>query len=728
MFCPSIGDRSDHLAGHLVLQKASTLTKRGPFATVKTRGEDDFHAMALPKEIHHALAAMEVSVPSPIQQTAIEACLQKKDVLIAAPHGEGKTLAYLVPLFANMMKDRDVYHIPLRERRPRCILLAPTRETAEQLAAVCKTFDANTGLRTSVFTSRKRSAYHLSRMLKQDKSDVWILSPRVILKLIRTRRLFLDDLRYMVVDEADIMCSEQHDHEAVRLMIKIQKRNMYKHLWPVKTQFVFSTPFLTRKLEYLLARKFPELVPTFQTKQMHTPSKTAKQRFIPVRREQHKMSILLHLLHRAGHRPSAEIASGGMPDEELGRAVETFASEIDTLFAEVDGAPEVVRDEEDSMSMETAPEAGDTHNSVDGENPRNERSVEGVEEATDLASSQTALSDEGHRFGEVSTDSSGAHQASNQQRQHRYQLERVQPTSWGHLTTRAAPFTCHVPKHPSAQSDGVKRVIIFFRDIDSCTAVYHQLRSAGFSSTTLVHGALPFAVRQEMFRRFASGESSILCTTDILSRGIDVHVDVVIQFHMPTNAVAYLSRVGRVARMGRVGDSYALYTKTQRVIANAIQGFIKGDIPLHQMSNWSQHMLRPRYQEWRMQKVNAVSRAYVSMITTKTIPAHLERTYLRHNATWRPLYHPETVGIHGGVAPRQQAKIMERVTEKAVWFRKEQLARRKGGRAKFGRRYLGVWNDKSGTVRTRSDEEAVLMASESPATGSGWGAPEGPPR
>lgn len=668
-FSPSTGDRSDHLAGHLVLQKAVSIARGdSPLRRVRVHGEEDFLSMGLPPLIVNKVLqeTLGISVPSPIQQTSIQPILQRKDVLLAAQNGEGKTVAYLAPLYANMLKDRDVYKIPLRERRPRMILMAPTRELSDQLQLVCSKFDAATGLKSSSFTSKKRAAFHLNRILKSGKHDVLILHPRVVLKLVRARRLFLDDLRYVSIDEADVMCSSLHDHDAVHLMMKVQKRNMYKHLWPVQTQFVFSTSFVTRKLEYLLGRKFPRLVPTFRHQSLHTASPTIKQRFLAIRRESEKVDTLWYLLRRYGHRETSRVDT----DESQLRAA--------TVFTPVAGKPIF-----DGRAADLAAGGQET-----GELCAMEED-EGVERrATKVPSSSTDVSPV------TSLDLTAAGAAEYQQ-EHRFLRERVTPTSWGHLTTVAAPFTAHVPLQ---QYSGAKRTVIFFKGIDACIALYHHIKNRGYSCA-LVHGALPVKVRNEMFCRFASGECEILCTTDLLSRGLDMHVDVVINFDMPTNAIAYLSRVGRVGRMGRKGDVVSLYTKHQATIVNAIRTFAKGGIPLHEVSNGDLHMNRPRYQDWRKNKINAISRSYVSMITTKTIPAHLERTYLRHNATWRPIYRPETAHIHGGVPPRQQAKIMEKVVRAAVDYRRAMLSKRKRGRAKFGSHVNGrVWNTVGGVA------------------------------
>jgi superfamily II DNA/RNA helicase len=221
--------------------------------------------------------------------------------------------------------------------------------------------------------------------------------------------------------------------------------------------------------------------------------------------------------------------------------------------------------------------------------------------------------------------------------------------------------------------------------VDRATAIYHHLLRHGYSTTTLLHGTLPSSVREENFRAFASGVSNILVSTDMTARGLDLRVDKVINFDMPTSPIPYLNRAGRTARMGRTGDVISLYTKQQRVIVSALRKFIARRIRLEGVSNVASEMVRPRYAEWKLQKIDATARKFVQLVNTRIIPAHLEKTYIRHNAMWRPLFHPDTAGIHGGVPVRQQKKIKARVREAAIWFRRQKLADRKGGMAKFGR-------------------------------------------
>lgn len=695
-FSASVGERVSDVASHLVLQSLTSETRlaHSPLLRkpVKTSCVDNFDDMLLNRELRDALRnSFHVTTPSPIQQSAVEVILQRQNTVVAAPHGEGKTLAFLLPLFQLMMKDRDVYRIPLRERRPRMLLVAPTRELVKQLHRICQMFGAHTGLSTMSFTSRPRSKYHLSRLLKNKMADIVVMDSKMLLRLIRARRLFIDDVRYVAVDEADALLSSMHDKDVQHLLAKIKRRNMYKYLWPVQTQVVFSTAYITRGLEQFVGKRFPDAVTCMFKKEMHRPASQQRHRFYPLRREEEKMATLIHLLRRHHHEPRAILT-----DEDALKAYR------EPLY--LTGTLEEAR--ETFAGMEERGAARET-----GGVPKS---------GTEAVPSYSYTAPSSHVDSNLSEYNGTQRINDTHNNTFRYHLERARPVHWYHQVTMPAPFTGGSVDR-SVFAPG-RRTIIFMRNIDSSTAIYYTLRGAGFA-VSLLHAALPSHVRREMYADFCSGRTNILCATDLASRGLDVHVDLVINFDMPTNALLYLSRAGRAARMGRIGSVCSLYTKYQGTIVAAIKTFIGHGLPLEGVTNSAKSMTIQRYAEWRTHKINALSRAYVSMITKKAIPAHLERSYVHHNATWRPLFHPQTVGMHGGVPPRQQQRLMNRVHEQAVWFRRGQLSRRKGGRAKFGRKdpRRGVWNDIGGI-----SSKAVANAAQNPNPG-GVGPPSGPP-
>lgn len=754
-FSPSIGEQSAEVASHVVLQSltSSTRLSKSPLLRkpLKTSCVESFEDMLLFPEIREALRSdFLITTPSPIQQMAIEVILQRHAAtVVAAPHGEGKTLAYLLPLFQLMMKDREVYKIPLRERRPRMLLLAPTRELVEQLHDICQRLCQYTGLTTLSFSSRPRSKYHLSRLLKKQLADIVIMDPKILLRLIRARRLFIDDIRYVAVDEADALLSTMHDRDTAHLLAKIQKRNLYQHLWPVETQVVFSTAYMTRGLEQHVGKRYlHDVVTCMQKKEMHRPPPTLKHQFFPVRQENEKWTLLLHLLRRHGHIPfpittdEAELNAHRAPHRLSGSFQEwkaqhaskpPLAEEAATLQRPLSTNP--ITEEMAAYStsrMETLTVAErESSNSNRRWNDIDLSEDDGAPPAAGstilpLSSAPKDKATERKGSRRISCLAEKKEQeetwkAYTKDSFTRYALEKVRPLHWHHQVALAAPFTGGGGVKRTVFGPG-KRTMVFFRSIDAATALFHSLKGEGFA-VSLLHAALPRQVRKQMFADFCSGRTNIMCATDLAARGLDIHVDMVINFDMPTNALVYLSRAGRASRMGRLGRVCSFYSKYQGTIVATIQSFVKHRLPLEGITNRKDLMTTPRYAEWKTHKTNSLTRAYVSMITQKTIPAHLERSYVHHNATWRPLFHPQTIGHHGGVPPRRQQKVMDRIREMAVWYRRGQLSRRKGGAAKFGGHDLrkGVWNDVGGIA-----SNVVANYTQNPNPG-GVGPPTGPP-
>ncbi|KAF8522185.1 P-loop containing nucleoside triphosphate hydrolase protein [Hysterangium stoloniferum] len=112
-----------------------------------------------------------------------------------------------------------------------------------------------------------------------------------------------------------------------------------------------------------------------------------------------------------------------------------------------------------------------------------------------------------------------------------------------------------------ANSLAQNSIIIFTRTVNDAQRLSIILRTLGFSAVPL-HGQLNQSARLGALGKFKSGGRSILVATDVASRGLDIpHVDVVINFDIPTHSKDYIHRVGRTARAGRAGKSITLVTQ-----------------------------------------------------------------------------------------------------------------------------------------------------------------------
>ncbi|GAB2457331.1 DEAD/DEAH box helicase [Jatrophihabitans fulvus] len=170
-----------------------------PAATENLPG---FADLGLPSPIVKALARGGVATPFPIQAATIPDALAGRDLLGKAATGSGKTLGFGLPLLTRLSRYGNGGHSA--PRRPRGLVLVPTRELAMQVA------DALTPLASAVELSVRLVAGGLP-ITKQIASlergvDVLVATPGRLEDLIARRSCDLGDVEVTVLDEADHMC------------------------------------------------------------------------------------------------------------------------------------------------------------------------------------------------------------------------------------------------------------------------------------------------------------------------------------------------------------------------------------------------------------------------------------------------------------------------------------------------------------------------------------------
>lgn len=154
-----------------------------------------FTKLGLPDTLGLALAKKGITEPFPVQTATIPDVLAGKDVSGKAPTGSGKTLAFGLPLLARVGKAQP--------KRPRALILAPTRELADQihseLAPLARTVDRWV---SAVYGG---VSYGPQKGALRKGVDVLVATPGRLEDLIEQRALGLRDVDFVVVDEADRM-------------------------------------------------------------------------------------------------------------------------------------------------------------------------------------------------------------------------------------------------------------------------------------------------------------------------------------------------------------------------------------------------------------------------------------------------------------------------------------------------------------------------------------------
>jgi len=162
---------------------------------------DTFAEMGLHPRILEALTGMGAASPFPIQASTIPAAISGRDVLGRGKTGSGKTIAFTVPL---VMKLVAAGSVPRKPGKPRALILAPTRELADQIDRTVNGVARAVGFYTTCIyggVPQRKQENAMSRGV-----DIVVATPGRLEDLISQRIIDLSEVETLVVDEADHMC------------------------------------------------------------------------------------------------------------------------------------------------------------------------------------------------------------------------------------------------------------------------------------------------------------------------------------------------------------------------------------------------------------------------------------------------------------------------------------------------------------------------------------------
>ncbi|MBO9705996.1 MAG: DEAD/DEAH box helicase, partial [Arthrobacter sp.] len=159
-----------------------------------------FSSLGVPAGITSALATLDITEPFPIQVKTLPDTLAGRDVLGRGQTGSGKTLAFAIPLVTRLAGDADDDGARRRasgSRKPRGLVLAPTRELATQIDRTVAPLAEALGLRTTVIfggVSQTRQEKALAAGV-----DIVIACPGRLEDLMKQKVVSLADVRITVL-------------------------------------------------------------------------------------------------------------------------------------------------------------------------------------------------------------------------------------------------------------------------------------------------------------------------------------------------------------------------------------------------------------------------------------------------------------------------------------------------------------------------------------------------
>ncbi|CAK9174159.1 unnamed protein product [Ilex paraguariensis] len=250
-----------------------------------------FEELGLSEEVRGALEEMGISVPTEIQSIGIPAVLEGKSVVLGSHTGSGKTLAYMLPLAQLLRQDEALNGILMKPRRPRVVVLCPTRELSEQVFRVAKSVSHHARFRSTMVSGG-------GRLRPQEDSlnvpiDMVVGTPGRVLQHIKEGNLVYGDIRYLVLDEADTMFDRGFGPDIRKFLGPLKNRASKPDGQGFQTVLVTAT--MTKAVQTLVDEEFQGIL-HLRTSTLHKKIATARHDFIKLSGSENKLEALLQVL------------------------------------------------------------------------------------------------------------------------------------------------------------------------------------------------------------------------------------------------------------------------------------------------------------------------------------------------------------------------------------------------------------------------------------------------
>ncbi len=244
-----------------------------------------FDSLGLAPALLRALADYGYTKPTPIQAAAIPAALEGHDLLAAAQTGTGKTAAFVLPLLQRLSTSGQTM-----TRRPRALILTPTRELAAQVHENLRDYGKHIQVSATTIFGGVSMGPQINALRRG--VDVVIATPGRLMDHMQQRTLDLSGVETLILDEADRMLDMGFLPALKRILVALPKK---RHTMLFSATFAPAIKALAMEFMHNpkeISVSAPNTVTTLVSHQVH-PVDAAKKR-----------DLLLHLLSVDSRRQS----------------------------------------------------------------------------------------------------------------------------------------------------------------------------------------------------------------------------------------------------------------------------------------------------------------------------------------------------------------------------------------------------------------------------------------
>jgi len=180
-----------------------------------SKAPNTFYKFPFNREVQMGIMKCGAQIPTNVQDLTIPKLLNRQSIMMVGQTGTGKTLAYVAPMVQHLFDtdNKDVYP---KAKKPRALIIVPTRELAKQVLQTVRKFPLQS------IAAAPGQAYALEMKALFHGVDVVIGTPARLLIHASRFNIFFNEVTSIVLDEADVLCDTFYEKDVLQVLSKIK--------------------------------------------------------------------------------------------------------------------------------------------------------------------------------------------------------------------------------------------------------------------------------------------------------------------------------------------------------------------------------------------------------------------------------------------------------------------------------------------------------------------------
>ncbi len=263
------------------------------------------------------ISAMGFEKPTPIQEQAIPAILEGKDIIGSAQTGTGKTAAFLLPVIQNIIASREA-------SKTRALVIVPTRELAQQIDQQMEGFSYFTPVSSiAVYGGGDGSIFAQEKKALSEGTEIVICTPGRMIAHLNNNYVQFDSLKYLILDEADRMLDMGFFEDIMKIIQYLPKQRQ-------NLMFAATMPDEIRKL----ARKVLHQPVELNIAVSKPAEKILQVAYVVY--ETQKLPLVTHLLKGRDLKSVIVFCSTKLAAKQLGRQLKREGLKAEDIHSDLD--------------------------------------------------------------------------------------------------------------------------------------------------------------------------------------------------------------------------------------------------------------------------------------------------------------------------------------------------------------------------------------------------------